>query len=71
VLSRYVRRVPVITTEKLTMRFPRVIALDDLSIEVPSAVSLRVALSCLAAVFVGSTWYAGRRLRSLTLASDQ
>lgn len=38
---------------------------------VESAVSLPVAIVFLVVVFVGSTWYAGRRLRSLTLTSDQ
>lgn len=39
--------------------------------EVKSAVSLPVAITCLAAVFVASTWYAGWRLRSLTPTSDE
>lgn len=39
--------------------------------EVNSAVSLPVAITCLGIVFFGSTWYAGWRLRSLTLTSDE
>jgi len=39
--------------------------------EVKSAVSLPVAITCLTVVFVASTWYAGWRLRSLTLTSDE
>lgn len=39
--------------------------------EVKAAVSLPVAITCLAAVFFASTWYAGWRLRSLTLTSDE
>lgn len=39
--------------------------------EVTSAVSLPVAITCLVVVFFGSTWYAGWRLRSLTLTSDE
>jgi len=39
--------------------------------EVTSTVSLPVAITCLTVVFVASTWYAGWRLRSLTLTSDE
>jgi ABC-2 type transport system permease protein len=39
--------------------------------EVKAAVGLPVAAVLLILLFVGATWYAGRRLRSLTLTSDE
>jgi ABC-2 type transport system permease protein len=41
------------------------------SLGVTSAVSLGAALPLLLVLVVGSTWYAGRRLRSLRLTSDE
>ncbi|MEP6695893.1 MAG: ABC transporter permease subunit [Pseudonocardiales bacterium] len=39
--------------------------------EVKAAVSLPVGITLLAMIFLGSTWYAGRRLEQLTLTSDE
>jgi ABC-2 type transport system permease protein len=39
--------------------------------EVTSAVALPVAVPLLVVLFAGATWYAGHRLRTLTLTSDE
>ncbi len=67
VIGQFVPGAQVLSIQQWSLAITR----EIVGTEVRSAVSLPVAVTCLVVVFVVSTWYAGQRLRSLTLTSDE
>lgn len=71
-VGSYVPGAQALSVQQWALAVTRSVLGDDArGLGVTSAVSLRLAIPLLLAIVVGSTWYAGRRLRTLRLTSDE